>query len=224
MDDFDTSLSGTRPKTNLEEAWHNSQKRKQYDTIRVKNPTDEDFYVMYDTNQYQRVPKQATIDVPFHIAVRYVQHMKDKIINDRAKKMHDDFLLERQKKGLPMYTDKAVENNETYMLSTFPKTNDPKLIKEIYSDLWVGTVAFYGRDLPPEQVDTRSGEVDLTPVDTKVLDSLRDRRVDMGNTPHTAPEVNPPPYITNTYVPPQVSSPFADMNDKLDASEITNNE
>ena len=106
MDD----IYGQKPKTPVEEAWHNEQRRKQYDIIRIKNPTDRDFYVMYDVNQYQKVPKHSTLDMPRYIAIRYVQHMKDEMINAMIKEKHDAEIKERQSKGFPGFKSKWEEN------------------------------------------------------------------------------------------------------------------
>lgn len=202
------------------EAWHTEQRRKQYDIIRVKNPTSEDFFVEYDTNQHQRIPANSTIDIPRYIATRYVEHMKDQIIHSRAQKMHDDFIAERRKKGFPDYKDKATENAETYETSVYPKTNDPKLIAEIFSDLWVGIVYEFGHDkLPTNSVSNT--QVDMTSASQKVLNEIGNKRVDVTDTPiHQFQAIpTPPPSVSQ----PEATQPtgFAAMLDKLDESEVT---
>lgn len=234
--DLNQAFGGQAPKTLAEEGWHNEQNRKKYDIIRVENPTQatvkgesyplpqKDFYVEYDTNQYQKIPFGGTIDIPRYIAIRYVEHKKDDIVNYVTKKLHDDFLIERDKKGFARYTDKATENKETYETDSYPKNNDPVVIAEVYEQLWVGLVHEFGRDIPPTNMDMRSGEVDLTPVSQKVLDTLNKRRVE--------PADNPMSQFHATYTPaPAAQSPaasiptqpsgFAAMNQKLSAEEIT---
>ena len=39
----------------IDEAWHKEQFRRSFDTIRVKNPTDKEFFVEWD-HRYHRVP------------------------------------------------------------------------------------------------------------------------------------------------------------------------
>lgn len=223
MDDLDTAFGNQAPpRTPVAEAWHQEQGRKQYDIIRVANPTHgtvkgkeytfplEDFFVQYDVQQYQKIPANSQRDIPRFRAERYVEHMKDKWVNFVAQKMHDDYLADRDAKGLPRYTDKATENKETYETEPYPKTNDPQLIAEIYNQLWIGLVNKAGSDTPPD-VGPRAGEVDQTPVARKVLDSLSNKIISESDSPQTVSEVVAPP-----------TSPFASMNQKLAAEEVTN--
>jgi hypothetical protein len=223
MDGFLNDIGGgQRPMSLVEEAWHQEQKRKMYDIIRVANPTNEDFWVAYDTNQHQRIPANSTIDIPHYIAIRYVNHMKNHLIHREAQRMHDAQLAERDKKGLPRYTDKYTENKETYETTPYPKTNDPAKIADIYGQLWVGTVYEFGRDKMPTNQDPRSGEVNLAPVEQQALEALSKRRVSPEDgplaqfqaRPSTPPPATPPP-------PLQPPTGFADLSHKLDPSEVT---
>lgn len=208
--------------TPVEEAWHTEQKRKMYDIIRVKNPTNEDFYVEYDTNQHQRIPANSTIDIPHYIAIRYVNHMKDHLIHREAQEMHDTQLAERDKKGLPRYTDKYTENKETYETTPYPKTNDPIKIGEIYDELWVGMVYEFGRDKLPTSQDPRSGEVNITPVEQQALEALSKRRVAPEDGPLAQFQARPsmPPPVNPSPPMPQATG-FADLSRKLNPEEIT---
>lgn len=211
--------------TPVEEAWHKEQERKKYDIIRIKNPLSEDFYIKYDTNRYQKVPGNSTIDVPRYIALRYITHMKDQIINLTTQKMHDEYMRERREKGHPDFKSKWEENEETYMSSKYPKTNDPKVMAEIISDLWVGLVYEFGRDVPPSMVDPRSGEVDLTPPEMKILEGLDKKRVDPSERPQGLFNATPtvPPMPTPTPPPEQpFVSPFTQMSESLSVSDVTN--
>lgn len=183
--DFSTAFGAPAPKTLVEEAWHTEQRRKQFDIIRVKNPTDEDFFVEYDTNQFQKIPANSEKDVPRHIAVRYLTHKTDTIINTMSQDKHDAELAERNKKGQPSFKNKYDENVETYERSDYPKLNDAKLRAEIMDQLWVGVVLESGRDVPPANGNPRSGEVDLTPMDVKIMEGLDRRRVPLQSTPAT---------------------------------------
>lgn len=242
MDDLSQELSSLRPKTPVEESWHNEQRRKQYDIIRVKNPVkiringvehtlpQKDFFVEYDTNQYQKIEYGLTKDIPRHIATRFIQHKKDEIVNYIVQKMHDEAIELRRKQGLPEFRDKATENAETYETSSYPRTNDPKVMAEIIDQLWVGLVLESGRDMPPVNMNPRSGEVDLTPPETRILESLNKRRVPADTVPTAAPVVAPAtPPVSAPYTPPVIptngavsASPFADMSEKLSAQEVTN--
>lgn len=210
MDDnssLDQAFGGTAPKTPVEEAWHNEQRRKQYDIIRVHNPTSQDFFVMYDVNQYQKIPANSTIDVPRYIAIRYLTHMKDHIINQQAQTKHDEHLKMRREKGFPDFKSKYEENEETYNAGDYPKTNDPKLMADVMDGLWIGLVHEFGRDLPPEHLNPRTGEVDLTPPETKIIDNLDKRRA-------PAQPIAAAPITTS----------FRQMNQRLSPEEVTSNE
>lgn len=219
MDD----IFGQRPKTPFEEAWHAEQERKKYDIIRVKNPTNQDSYVKYDINRFQKIPANSTMDVPRYIAIRYVIHMKDTIIHAMSQKKHDDTMAERRVKGFPEYKTKWEENQETYMSDSYPKTNNEALMSQVMGELWVGLVYEFGRDVPPAG-DPRAGEVDLTPVATKIMDSFDKRRVE--------PDENSASVLRQDFIPrPIVNTPpppppapvldFGNLKDSL-VSEVTN--
>lgn len=222
MDDFINDLGGPKPRSLVEEAWHIEQNRKKFDIYRVSNPTNEDFYVEYDTNQHQRIPARSTTDVPHYIAIRYVQRMKDHLINLEAQQMHDTYLKERDEKGLPRYTDKYTENKETYETNPYPKTNDPIKIAAIYDKLWLGLVYEFGRDQLPNNTNPRAGEVDITPAEQKILAGMEKRRVAPEDSPlqqyqarpMNVPSAQPPPM-------PQQPTGFADLRQKLSPEEVS---
>lgn len=224
MDDFAKSLEEARkdPKqVLLEEAWHAEQLRKQYDIIRVSNPTaitiksivyplpQVDFYVKYDVGKFQKIPYNSTMDIPRFRAIRYVEHKKDEIVNFIAKKMHDEFIAERDRKGLPRFVDKATENKETYETQSYPKTDDPELINEVFNQLWVGLVNRAASDTPPDQPN--QGPIDLSTTAQKAIDNLESKVV---------PEDQRPPEATQPNFEDKPISPFAQMNQKLTPEEV----
>ncbi len=229
LDNFINDLGGPRQMSQVEENWHQEQKRKQYDVIRVINPDSvtvqgkvysfppEDFFVEYDTNQWQRIPKGTTTDVPHYIALRYVEHKKNDIINKVAQKMHDELLADREKKGLQRYTDKYAENKETYETNPFPKTNDAELTYELYSQLWLGLVYEFGKDKPPMNANPRSGEVNLASAAQQAIDRLNSRRVDPTSNQSVVSQNLP---RTQPVIPTQPSG-YTDLNRKLTPEEIS---
>ena len=234
MDDLNQAFGRQRQLSAIEEAWHNEQKRKQYDIIRVSNPAKAivkgieyslppiDFYQEYDVNQYQKIAFNSTIDIPRYIAIRYVEHKKDEIINFVNQKLHDEYLADRDKRGLPRFTDKAVENKETYETQSYPKTDDTSVIAEVYNQLWIGLVHDFGRDVPPQNNNPRSGEVDLTSASMKALENLDKKRVDISQLPQAPVYQSAPVVPQATYTPPvPVESPFAKMNEQLSAEEVS---
>jgi len=171
-----------KPRTPQQEVWHREMARRSLDIIRVKNPDKEDFFVEWD-HRFHRVPGNATADLPRYIATTYCRDKATDIINKMNQKLHDEFIEARRKKGLPEYTDKNVENNETYMTQTFPKGNDRVLLTKIYGQLWVGLVTEFGKDEPTMNNNARQGEVDLTPLEQKILMDLENRKVDLADDP-----------------------------------------
>ena len=215
MDD----LLGQKAQTTLEEAWHNEQKRKQYDIIRVASPKsitlkgvtydlpNEPFLLEYDTNQYQRIEFDSEVDIPYYMARGYVEHKKDDIINFITKKMHDEYLAERDKKGLPRYTDKFTENKETYETQDYPKSNDVAVVTELYDQLWLGMVHEFGKDRPTDQRhNARSGEVDLTPVSMQAINSMGKKRIEGADVRAFQPRPFTPPIQKPSQTVPQQPS------------------
>jgi hypothetical protein len=168
-----------RPYTPSEQQWHREMERRSFDVIRVKNPDKEDFFLEYD-HRFHKVPANGTADIHRYLAVNYCRDKAVDIINQINDKLHREDLEKREKSGLPRYKDKYEENWDTYMSNKYPKTNDKDLLTKIYSDLWIGLVYEFGKD-EPVFVDKRSGEVDLTPLELKILRTLEGRRVDISS-------------------------------------------
>lgn len=218
--DFAKAMAGA-PQSLRAEMWHTEQKRKQYDIIRVKNPTSEDFFVEYDINQHQRFPAAATSDVPRYMAERFVKHMANKIIHAAAQKKHDEFLAERRSKGLPEFAHKSEENEATYLRNDYPKTTDVKILAPLIDELWVGLVYEFGKDKIPQTVDSRSGETRMTPIETQILEKIQGKRVSVAEMPTTKPVIEAP----YTVPVPEFENPsfdFSSLNQKISVSDVTN--
>lgn len=184
------------------ELWHANQKRRSYDIIRVYNPTNEDFHVQYDVNLYQKIAAKTTTDVPRFIADRYAYHMFVKIVNDEAKRMHDEDLKKRDVEGKPRYSDKYVENLETYNTQSYPKTNDNELKDKIYPTLILGLVSKVGMDRPPG-IDQKGSSL-FEGDDLIRVENLMNKRID---------EVEQKPLVTTD---------FSGLSKKLNVDDVTN--
>ena len=223
-------IFGQKVRTSAEEAWHTEQNRRKYDIIRVKNPIivfvkkieytlpPIDFYQEYDVNQFQKISFGETIDLPRYIARLYVEHKKDEIVNFVSKKLHDEFLAERDKKGLPRFVDKAIENRETYETQEYPKTNELDVINELYDQLWIGLVHEFGKDRPPANVEP-SGIIDFSSVSMKAIENLNNKRVEGGVKYEATPyPPTPPQPSTSPVETPKadfVPNPFVELNQTL---------
>ena len=174
-----------KPRSQGEEMFHRELERRSLDIIRVKNPDTFDFFVEWD-KRYWRVPANETADLQRYLAVKYCRDKFVDIVNRLAKKMHDDTLKDREKKGLPVYRDKYTENWETYMTGSFPTTSDDALRAKVYQELWLGLVVEFGKDNPPPiQYNPKEGETDLTPIEQKILMTLESKKVEINTKPFT---------------------------------------
>ncbi len=208
-----------RPRTPQEETWHREMERRSFDIIRVANPDNFDFYAEWD-KRFQRVPANGTADMARFWAVSYCRQKAIDIINRMSDKLHKEDLEEREKKGLPRFKDKNEENNETYMTARYPKGNDRELLTKIYQDLWVGLVYEYGKDLPSTAPqDVQPGDVDMTPLEQKILMELENRRVDLSQ--EEKPEVK---LVFTQEQVPTVSEPIAQPKKEIEEEVIAEEE
>lgn len=178
-EDFDvTNVFGVRrPLSSKEELFHRELERRSLDIIRIKNPDNIDFMAEWD-KRFWRVPAQGTLDVPRYIAIKYCKDKAVDTINKLNDKMHALEVEDRARKGLPPFESKWHEEQATYAQPRYPKTNDRELLSKLYSEYWVGLVYEYGKDNP--QVQTQATEdLDMTPIELKIIKDLENRRVDV---------------------------------------------
>jgi len=190
-----------RPLSTKEEQFHRELERRSLDIIRIKNPDIKDFFVEWD-KRYWRVPALGTLDVPRYIAIKYCKDKAVDTINNINEKMHTQEVEERMKKGLPPFESKWHEEQATYAQPRYPKTNDKEVLSKLYKEYWVGMVYEYGKDQPQQIRDQATEELDMTPIELRIIRDLENRRVDM-----TSPE-------------PQIKEPIKSPKEKL-AKEVT---
>jgi hypothetical protein len=196
-----TQVFGVRkPMTTKEEIFHRELERRSLDIIRVKNPDQADFFVEWD-KRYWKVPAQATLDVPRYIAIKYCKDKAVDTVNKLTDKMHIKDMEERSAKGLPAFESKWQEAQATYEQPRYPKTNDKELLSKLYSVYWVGLVYEYGKDTPVQYQNQAEAELDMTPIELKIIAELENRRVDLGKeTPVQVQEPSPFKGFTETPV------------------------
>ena len=221
-DEFDaTNVFGVRrPLSTKEEVFHRELERRSLDIIRVKNPDTQDFFAEWD-KRYWRVPAGNTLDVPRYIAIKYCKDKAVDTINKVNAKMHAQEMEERQKKGLPPFESGWHEQAATYDQPRYPKTNDRELLSKLYSEYWLGLVYEYGKDSPMQQVNQATEELDMTPIELKIIKELENRRVDV-TTPEPIKEggtftkfsTNPPPHIE-----PKVETPKEELVNEVTIEE-----
>lgn len=167
-----------RPLSTREELFHRELERRSLDVIRVKNPDTTDFSIEWD-KRYWRVPAQGTLDVARYLAIKYCNNKAVDTINKINEKLHTKEMEERTAKGLPAFESKWHEEAATYAQPRYPKTNDRELLTKLYSEYWVGMVYEFGKDQPIQATDQATGEIDMTPIELKIIKELENRRVDV---------------------------------------------
>jgi len=179
-DEFDAvNVFGVRkPLTNAQELYHRELERRSLDIIRVKNPDTQDFFAEWD-KRFWRVPADGTLDVPRYIAIKYCKDKAVDTINKINEKMHIKDMEERASKGLPAFASKWEEEQATYAQPRYPKTGDRELLSKLYSEYWLGLVYEYGKDQPQQVMNQATEELDMTPIELKIIKELEGRKVDI---------------------------------------------
>lgn len=167
------------------DAWHREQARRANDTIRVANPSvitingkpfkypHGDYFVTWEQGRH-RVPIDGTLDIVRYIATTYCREMFVEIVNFYGETVGQT-LLERSGREKPeILLDKYLENKAVW--DKVPKTDDERLMGEIWPQLWLGVVKEFGKDTP-QDIDPRAGEVDFRSPEERVLQNLENKRV-----------------------------------------------
>lgn len=154
-----------------QEAVRREMYRRSMDSIRVANPTPQNYFVEWDGFKHA-VPANGQTTLPRYLAEKYCLEMKNKLINEEGQRVGEKMIADRRKKGLPEFTDKSVENREIW--DKVPRTNDKKLIEKWYAVLWLGIESEYGLDQEPGNVLAPASS---DPLEDQVLKSLNRRYV-----------------------------------------------
>lgn len=142
--------------------------RKSNDSIKIYNPTTEEFAFKWNGYLWHCPPK--TVDegfgmgcfiVPRYIANHYVKHMTDRLIMRESDRM----LASYRKK----YTGNDWNREEERLAL---RTNNPSLIEKYARTLWKGKVRDYGLDRPV--VEEQPKQNPDKPVHLAILDRLEE--------------------------------------------------
>lgn len=140
------------------EAWHNEQRRRSQDLIRVKNPTDRDFVLVYENerfiipNKYKDIgygPGQRVMQR--YLAERYTTKMVDQLIFNDA-----DQKLEATKEKLIKRGATDIEYNANMEMMNVKgmRSDNPDIRRPYEDDIWMGIEEEFGVDrdfIEPEQ-------------------------------------------------------------------------
>lgn len=248
MDDkdlFGTPTSQDQQNARIADAWHREQARKAHDMIRITNPLrvtvkgqefdfpadvrkemdpnfapNGDFYVLWEGLRY-RVPLNGNLEIDRYIAQKYCRDMCTAVINYYGKKSGEE-LLKREGNNRPeILTDKYFENEAVW--NRVPRTDDQKLMAEIWPQLWVGLVRENGLD----NFDSTTGpETDFRTPEEKLMEQLSNRRapeIDTESTLEPEPVLDPNLTLSGTNIIPVEPGIYVSNAEKRRlAKEVTN--
>lgn len=160
-----------RQRSSAEERFHKESARKANDTIRVYNPTNKDYFILWDGYKH-RVPAKGTLDCPRYIAMTYRRDMVVQLINELIDKKRVEWEEKRKKNGEAPIND--YEKN-LLLFPSEPRTDNEELVKAFSKEIWLGVVKQFGLDDVTPQM--QSGNVDLRTLEDKVLEELDTLRV-----------------------------------------------
>lgn len=150
--------------------------RKSMDRIRVYNPTDKDYTIVWGTEKYKFVVPNKNKDTGWgkgqlvierYLAEKYARDMKNLLIHKMADDALDAMTKKLEAAGVDNFLWKA---NESFTQSGKYKTDNPELIKQIYEEIWLGVEEEYGLDTVED--DDSGYRSDLRPVEEQILSTL----------------------------------------------------
>lgn len=145
--------------------------RTSLDSIRVYNPTVDDFIVVWDG--FKHIIPARTRDMGFglgnrilprYLAMKYVREMKDKLVNEAADNYVKQLIREAPEDMKAKYESDPFEKQRLY--DRAPKTSDEKQIKKYFNVLWIGVEERYGIT---DVVDESDGIQDPRTIEEQIL-------------------------------------------------------
>lgn len=160
------------------EAMKREMYRTSLDSIRVYNPTDEDYFVDWDGHKH-RVPNKNkdTGDgkgmriLPRYLAKNYVREMHIKLVNAENDQKLEDLKDKMTKAGV---TDVTYNANAQFERQHDRRTDNPDLMRKNYEILWLGLEEEFGMDNPEMPQDKPMPN--NTPTDEQVLAQMKNKR------------------------------------------------
>lgn len=128
--------------------------RKSLDQLRVYNPTDKDYAVIWDGFNHI-VPSKQERTLPRYIATKYFKEMINQIIYDEEEKAIAEANSKRLERGNPPLT---AQERETYALQYGLHTANEDKRREIMKVLYKGVAEEYGVDMPLEGKPVKKDE------------------------------------------------------------------
>jgi hypothetical protein len=136
------------------EAWHNEQRRKSQDLIRVSNFLDEDYVLVWDEGgaQAKFIIPNRNKDLGWgkgmrvmqrYLARKYTNEMVTKVITERQNQKLEELKKKLQKQGA---TNIPFNANQELLSTQGVRTDDPTVRKELEDMIWLGIEEEFGMD------------------------------------------------------------------------------
>ncbi len=154
------------------------------DWVMISNPTDEDFYIEWAAQDGRPwkylVPNKnkdigwgnGKLEVQRYLAVWYCEHMKNKIIYDKGKKIGEEMLAKRRTEGKP---DLTKYEEQALIWGKTPRSSSESELSKLYPQLFLGITREFGVDYAP--TDQPKG-VELVTPEEKALEALKNKKYD----------------------------------------------
>lgn len=139
------------------EAWHQEQRRKSLDMVRVYNPTDEDFNFVYDG--YRQMVPNKNKDIGYgkgmrvlqrFVAEYYTKHIVDKMIIEKS-----DTKLKEVKDAMEKRGAADIEFNANQQVMNQYRVDDIQLREPLEDQVLLGTEEEYGLNDLAETVEPK---------------------------------------------------------------------
>lgn len=150
--------------------------RTSLDSIRVYNPTDKDYAVIWDKFKHIIPAKDKDTGygkgqkvVPRYIANKYVREMKNKMIYESADVRVQELISRATEDMKIKYQSDAFERQKLYEMT--PSISDPKEIERIYDILWLGIEEKFGIDDAEDEIPN-DGKIDTRPIEDQILERM----------------------------------------------------
>lgn len=149
--------------------------RSSLDSIRVYNPTDQDFTIIWDGFKHTVPSKGKDVGfgkgqrvMPRYLAMKWCRDMKNKIIGENSEKKVAEMMASASQDMKIKYEADPFEKQKLYSMT--PNINDEVEIKRIYDIIWLGVEERYGIEDSVE--GEHDGIQDQRPIEEQILDSM----------------------------------------------------
>ena len=149
--------------------------RRSLDTIKLYNPWNKPFRIIWDSNNVFNVNPKEEMTVPRYIAQRWLKKYAEHRITIDEQEAVDKENAKREKSGQPSLTP---EQRETFVYQNKLLTSNEDLLMKYMKQAYKGVDTFYGVDIDEVKVE----KVEKRPIDETMFEKLE------GDTDYPMPE------------------------------------